>query len=776
MAQAMLPRRIGAAAYQLVFPSGLTVVLRMGALIAWMHLRITPCALLLSLLVHNVRSSTSVVPQLAHDMCFNYFFRDTERLPFSPRCRRHLPDLRLRRRNASDGWFEWRATPAKPRVVGGMIKLARSYKMTDMAAWRFHDAGAFTFPELMRRAECVQMYYSQEEHGTNFRFWKYELLFNVFREFAAFPPLPNGQRSVHPGLQPDVYVLILDSVSRRTMRHFMPAVHNIFHKDLPDHLSFHFPSFHTICGGGTLSTVYPMFHGGVNVRGTPKWCSEGMQDSLPWKHNYSTNEACYDPRRRILKLAREAGYVVSLGTNLLFQLYNDLEDPHHATCPAVCASINELGDFSIDANFSLPDNAASACLDSLCFDRETYAKKVLEFNQDVFKSYPDYPKFVVSMLHGAHRSAVDLVQLEAELLKHFASIQRQGSPFRESVVILMGDHGAKTVACDYGNPFLGILAPRTLETTDFGRVAIEALRRNAELSAKGVLVTPWDLYATLRHLIAWGRSSGDSDHFDMSAIRAYGDIQTHTEMHGRAFLTHTSDVSATIQEAFGRFSASGEFAPRSIFASLPGERSCEAAGVAWGHCVQGASEFGVYGCQQELRRLLARERDQALKVGLGELPPRISAMGVTALERAFYGTGVPPDVVEGRIGEEPTTTGPEFWCRAAISRALEALQTLNDMYTSRSQGICRTLTLRNIDHVQITISEGSLHSGVSVSITVGQGQPSSRYELTFRGHARPDVPSELWWSRMSAQAISRYAKYRPCTPPGIETEFCVCEV
>jgi hypothetical protein len=258
--------------------------------------------------------------------------------------------------------------------------------------------------------EAVQIMYTVyrsieedgNEHGR-------DLVFRIRRDFDVFPPLMLGRRITWPRPLPDVYILILDSVSRRVMRRFAPNVFRLLRKHLPHHHATNFDTFHTLCAGGTLGTVYPMFHGGLSVKGAPSWCSQGISDvQSSWKVNHSAVNECFDPSRRILKLARDAGFAVGLSTNLLFQMYNAFGDPHHATGPSLCVLDSFFSREAVNAEDSFNfANDMIQCPDQFCHGRSNYARKILAWNSEFFRTYPDHPKFLASMLHGAHGHFLD---------------------------------------------------------------------------------------------------------------------------------------------------------------------------------------------------------------------------------------------------------------------------------------------------------------------------------------------------------------------------------
>lgn len=117
-----------------------------------------------------------------------------------------------------------------------------------------------------------------------------------------------------------------------------------------------------------------------------------------------------------------------------------------------------------------------------------------------------------------------------------------------------------------------------------------------------------------------------------------------------------------------------------------------------------------------------------------------------------------------------------FWCASSASRALHAVKTMNHAYTRESNGACKMFTLLRLDRVLVSKprTRGSRAKALSLSFTVGQGDPPSRYELTLTGNAKDDVPQRRWWKTGSLYALTRYHKYQRCTPRGLEAEFCVC--
>lgn len=259
-----------------------------------------------------------------------------------------------------------------------------------------------------------------------------------------------------------------------------------------------------------MTTMFPMLHGGFSVNHAPEWCLTGMR-GRPWSPNYEGEvERCFDPSRRMMRRARQAGYVVGASTDIWLMKFNDARDPHHVAAPGPCG-LEKAWDRTTNRT---QVGWGAWCTDMQCFGRETNAEKLLKFNDELFGLYKDTPKFLVSWLMGAHASMEEFIQLEDLLFKHLKRVLHKPM-YEDAFVVLMGDHGSMQAHCDYRSPFLGVLAPRKWELSAQGRLALEALRRNADGAE---LVTPWDLYATLRHLVhSWPlEPSGHApDHFGM---------------------------------------------------------------------------------------------------------------------------------------------------------------------------------------------------------------------------------------------------------------------
>jgi len=223
----------------------------------------------------------------------------------------------------------------------------------------------------------------------------------------------------------------------------------------------------------------------------------------------------------------------------------------------------------------------------------------------------------------------------------------------------------------------------------------------------------------------------------------------------------------------------GPFAPQSLFTMLPPTRTCEAAGISAGHCTAESSLDAAYACVgydiDDRSPELSMSEFEARRE-LGQLFAQHSESAVDALlvlldqdaDGAWQGSELQPvhTALAASTSSEPDFSQEVFWCAMATLRVTTVLTELNVGYSRQSSNNCAALTLHQLDAVVVSRPRDSWL--VAVSFTVSQGQPRSRYELILR------VPWDVPRWEASMQPITRYAKYRACTPANMDPKYCVC--
>ncbi len=272
-----------------------------------------------------------------------------------------------------------------------------------------------------------------------------------------------------------------------------------------------------------------------------------------------------------------------------------------------------------------------------------------------------------------------------------------------------------------------------------GKAALAALRRN---SRGARLVTPWDLHATLRHLVlGWGEGE-THDHFGVRHLPGAREVQTHV---------HTRSDPGVLPEwaddrTAARPSLNGVWRPQSLLVPLSANRTCQQAGLDADHCrPEGSAELAVYRCEsdaQPLRRPDLRPEEYKLVTSMQRRPPT-------------------------------TNTSAVAWCAAALRPLHRALWEMNAYYTSFTKGVCATLTLASVDTV--TVTQTPIRWDVVLGFTVEQGWPlRARYELSLLAW-RTRVASSRSWQAISMTPVTRYWMYEQCAQPvGSDPKFCVC--
>lgn len=139
---------------------------------------------------------------------------------------------------------------------------------------------------------------------------------------------------------------------------------------------------------------------------------------------------------------------------------------------------------------SATDVLGIGCRDNECLGGRTSAEALLDANEELFRDYDDRRKFFITHLEGAHNTGIDLSHLQDSLSSHLRRLLWRDT-LRSSMVVVMGDHGKRVDICDYVSPFFGLFLPRS--------VGDELQQIVAQSSAN--LMSPWDLYASLRDVI-----------------------------------------------------------------------------------------------------------------------------------------------------------------------------------------------------------------------------------------------------------------------------------
>eukprot|EP00928_Gymnodinium_smaydae_P083114 TRINITY_DN66375_c0_g1_i1.p1 TRINITY_DN66375_c0_g1~~TRINITY_DN66375_c0_g1_i1.p1 ORF type:complete len:256 (+),score=6.24 TRINITY_DN66375_c0_g1_i1:23-769(+) len=244
------------------------------------------------------------------------------------------------------------------------------------------------------------------------------------------------------------------------------------------------------------------------------------------------------------------------------------------------------------------------------------------------------------------------------------------------------------------------------------------------------------------------------------------------------------------------------------------DRSCEEAGIAPSHCTRDVVPAAFYNCDLEVQRRFELDVQSARSRTIGAPPrtdfnlgdrmrlddpsdeqqllsalnlhfPRILAEIDSQLLLAFLdidGDGTVsaaewfPILSAGAVHKGTSDSVKQFWCASSASRVLQTIRTMNIAYTKESRTRCRMFTLLKLDKVLVSRPKNKQFraAALSLSFTVHQGDPPSRYEFTLSGNAENDLPRRRWWKMGSLYALTRYHKYQHCTPKGLEAEFCVC--
>eukprot|EP00929_Paragymnodinium_shiwhaense_P053084 TRINITY_DN26577_c0_g2_i1.p1 TRINITY_DN26577_c0_g2~~TRINITY_DN26577_c0_g2_i1.p1 ORF type:complete len:745 (+),score=67.97 TRINITY_DN26577_c0_g2_i1:192-2426(+) len=552
---------------------------------------------------------------------------------------------------------------------------------------------------------------------------------------AVFRPSPPKVAIPSPLQRPNFYFLVLDSTSRISSVRYLPKVRALlaqFGSGQQNHLGVIFNAFHTLSSAGTVSTLHGLQFGGVFA--TADCVLTEQQARLSARTNSSALiEKC--ATGRLLEELKAQGYRTGVSashpvTSFFHPADIDFVAPL-MPCPPPVSELDAqiLSNRASEHEDTFTEDYERSCHDFRCVgERQLYCEALLAYNDEALQS--KQPTFLWSHLHGAHYDVSYLAGLDQLVADHLQSFLARDA---DTFVFVLGDHGHRDAeSCDVARPFLAALAPRKWLSEE---------HRDALLQNENALVTPFDLRATVRHLA--GLVVQDADLLDRK------------RQHGKLSEVYTHIGSEAFVE---RVPVQGPFAmePQSVLKAVPRARSCAKAGIAAGHCTAYAD------IQAEQRRLCADFRE------------------LHSLSRAEFANETEYIALQGPEGSSksceevaPAQVGQPFFCLQGDWTDLSYVCTYAEFYVQEKltqwqhfQELCTPFKLSVIEWVSF-----GQHARVRFSTLSGRSYEVSRvYEMGIHVPYSSGGVGRYDW----VQELTRYARFEPCTPQGVDPIWCTC--
>eukprot|EP00929_Paragymnodinium_shiwhaense_P120386 TRINITY_DN92312_c0_g1_i1.p1 TRINITY_DN92312_c0_g1~~TRINITY_DN92312_c0_g1_i1.p1 ORF type:complete len:776 (-),score=93.23 TRINITY_DN92312_c0_g1_i1:26-2353(-) len=538
--------------------------------------------------------------------------------------------------------------------------------------------------------------------------------------------------------RPSIYMLVLDSVSRTTLRRYMPLTNKLLQKlagehgaghraasgqgkqkepkktgdanveemergtadeeTTTSHTAFRFRRYHTLSMGGTVTQMFPLLYGGL------KPCRVKMEHVASW-FDYNMTEvlaSCSAFPGGLPRLFRKAGYrlgfaTVNWGSNELSRALSHDRWDH---------ILPQLGGI-LGATFPR---------DMFCMGNRRYHEIILQWAMDVLDMYKGMPVFLYAHLDGSHKARSEARFIDRAVRDHLEEVMRRHP---DVTIVLKADHGFVFKPCDQKAPMLNLLVPKRL---------LEARPELAEglESNQDKLVAPFDLFMTFRHFLklsTWQKVDPDFRQ-PFSMLRSLQVPNLVSSMFRYNQLLHSISLKGDV------------FNPTTLLEPIRHDRTCANAGIADFHCLVGQAEA--------TKRVFCVDYD-----GLSEVTQQQfarAAVSSTATKKS-----VCKSVMEAL---NPYIT-------SSLSRFREG------PYKRGKPHICKVLTLQNLELIE---RQGNVFS---LRLRTHQGTPNAVFDLLVKLNVASLTPT---FGIMAAAQVTRWQQYKRCTPQSVIPEFCVCDL
>jgi hypothetical protein len=311
----------------------------------------------------------------------------------------------------------------------------------------------------------------------------------------------------HQGAQSEkisVVHIFMDSIARAVGIMKLPKTMNLLRniRLSPDFKQWQLLDMrgYSVLGGGTNRNMPPMVSG-TDGRDTPNWDESGWLFNDFRNKNYVTgfaaDECVLDHNSMVRMMSQEWS---GSGSKFKDELKKELREKadalaHHTLYNIICG-IQEYGD--------LDDNWYSGS--HLCFSGKPVAEHLFDYGRKFLSTYSDHDKFLWFSIQEGHEPQLLRVETLDESLYKFLEFVLSKFSNSKTIINLIADHGLGYgdywTSSDYAKSqekrpmWMMLVSPALAESPPFLSYMVQA-RKN-----EGRLVTPFDVYATMQHILS----------------------------------------------------------------------------------------------------------------------------------------------------------------------------------------------------------------------------------------------------------------------------------
>jgi hypothetical protein len=257
---------------------------------------------------------------------------------------------------------------------------------------------------------------------------------------------------------------------------------------------------YSVLGGGTNRNMPPMVSG-TDGRDTPNWDESGWLFNDFRNKNYVTgfaaDECVLDHNSMVRMMSQEwSGSGSKFKDELKKELRKKADALAHHTLYNIICGIQEYGD--------LDDNWYSGS--HLCFSGKPVAEHLFDYGRKFLSTYADHDKFLWFSIQEGHEPMLLRVETLDESLHKFLEFVLTKFSNSLTIINLIADHGLGYgdywTSSDYAKSqekrpmWMVLVSPALAESPSFLSYMVQA-RKN-----EGRLVTPFDVYATMQHILS----------------------------------------------------------------------------------------------------------------------------------------------------------------------------------------------------------------------------------------------------------------------------------
>jgi hypothetical protein len=258
---------------------------------------------------------------------------------------------------------------------------------------------------------------------------------------------------------------------------------------------------YNVLGGGTNRNVPPMVSG-TDGRDTPAWDEPGWLFNDFRNNNYVTgfvaDECVLDHNSMVRMMSQEwSGSGSKFSDELKMALRQKADALAHHTLYNVVCGIQEYGD--LDENWYSGSH--------LCFAGKPVAEHLFDYGRKFLSTYADYDKFLWFSIQEGHEPMLLRVETIDACLHSFLEFVLAKFSNTLTIVNLIADHGlgygdywtsSEFAKSQEKRPLWMMLVSPTLADSPMFVPHMVQARKN-----EGRLVTPFDVYATMQHILSY---------------------------------------------------------------------------------------------------------------------------------------------------------------------------------------------------------------------------------------------------------------------------------